>query len=114
MSGAIAAGPVGARAAREANQHSASALGHVDAITGEKAPGWTLRPTREPVLRNTLESENHSTPKTPSFSPPLPDQSFAQHSGLVKRSEVPRAAAARLGYRFDLAEFCEASLEEVG
>ena len=80
--------------------------------TGLNAFGWTLERAGEFMRANTLESPTQIATETLRYSTDLPAQALAYRMGYLKFKELRERAQHRLGARFDIRDFHEATLRE--
>jgi uncharacterized protein (DUF885 family) len=80
--------------------------------TGLNALGWTLDQAHAYMSANTLEKPEQVTSEVLRYSTDLPAQALCYRVGFLKFRELREKAKARLGPRFDLADFHEAILEQ--
>lgn len=82
--------------------------------TGLNALGWTLDQAHAYMSANTLEKPEQVTSEILRYSTDLPAQALCYAWGCLRFRELRAKAEARLGSRFELADFHEAILDQGG
>lgn len=80
--------------------------------TGLNALGWTLDQAHAYMSANTLEKPEQVTSEILRYATDLPAQALCYRWGFLKFRELRAKAQARLGAKFDLADFHEAILDQ--
>lgn len=82
--------------------------------TGLNALGWTLEQAHAYMSANTLEKPEQVTSEVLRYSTDMPGQALCYRWGFLKFRDLRAKAEARLGEKFDLADFHEAILDQGG
>jgi uncharacterized protein (DUF885 family) len=80
--------------------------------TGLNALGWSLDQAHAYMSANTLEKPEQVTSEVLRYSTDMPGQALCYRWGPIKFREMRAKAEARLGDKFDLADFHEAILDQ--